>query len=217
MDQDEFYHDILGGLAIYYGGSLIRDILRTIRAFPDPRFGHALNPNQVGSKKWLLDNVAAYAGTQFRTVHILGGWYAILAAMLFNDARFRVDRIRSIDIDPACEPVAEMLNEQAADRGRFEAVTADMVTLDWRREWSPGDLIINTSCEHVVELDDWFRRLPAGAAVVLQSNDYFDCPEHVNCVRDLAEFKRQAPLSDVLFEEARPFKKYRRFMLIGYK
>jgi len=52
---------------------------------------------------------------------------------------------------------------------------------------------------------------------VLQSNDYFACAEHVNCVSDLAEFRVRAPLSDVLFAGERRMRRYTRFMLIGRK
>ena len=36
-----------------------------------------------------------------------------------------------------------------------------------------GDLVINTSCEHLPDFDRWWKRIPAGQQVVLQSNDYF--------------------------------------------
>ena len=32
--------------------------------------------------------------------------------------------------------------------------------------------IINTSCEHIVNFDEWYRKIPAGKLVILQSNDY---------------------------------------------
>jgi hypothetical protein len=42
-------------------------------------------------------------------------------------------------------------------------------------------------------------------------------PEHVNCVRDLAEFRAQAPMRETLFAGARALRRYTRFMLIGRK
>jgi hypothetical protein len=52
---------------------------------------------------------------------------------------------------------------------------------------------------------------------VLQSNDYFACREHVNCVADLAAFRLQAPLAQTLFAGEREMRRYTRFMLIGRK
>ena len=53
--------------------------------------------------------------------------------------------------------------------------------------------------------------------LVLQSNDYFDCPEHVNCVADLAAFKTQVPMSEVHYEGTLRRRRYSRFMLIGLR
>ena len=78
------------------------------------------------------------------------------------------------------------------------------------------DTIINTSCEHIEKFTEWFNAIPKGKLVALQTNNYFDLPEHVNCVKNLAEFKEQAPLSDVIFGGRLELEKYTRFMLIGY-
>ena len=78
------------------------------------------------------------------------------------------------------------------------------------------DTIINTSCEHIEKFTEWFNAIPKGKLVALQTNNYFDLPEHVNCVKTLAEFKEQAPLSDVIFGGSLKLEKYTRFMLIGY-
>ena len=51
----------------------------------------------------------------------------------------------------------------------------------------------------------------------MQSNDYFACSEHVNCVRDLDAFEAQAPLRETLFAGERRMRRYTRFMLLGRK
>ena len=80
-----------------------------------------------------------------------------------------------------------------------------------------ADLLINTSCEHVVGFDRWYAKVPDGQRVVLQSNDYVACPEHVNCVPDLAAFEAQVPMRERLFAGERAMRRYVRFMLIGRK
>jgi len=79
------------------------------------------------------------------------------------------------------------------------------------------DTIINTSCEHIEKFTEWFNAIPRDKLVVLQSNNYFEIDDHVNCVKDLNQFKQQAPLSNIIYEGELELEKYTRFMLIGYK
>ena len=55
--SDEFYRDILEGLAIHSGSALQRDVLATISRHDEPRIGAALNKNQIASKMWLADSL----------------------------------------------------------------------------------------------------------------------------------------------------------------
>src|SRR5262249_36024737 len=147
----------------------------------------------------------------FDRIAILGGWYGVLAAMLFEDDRFDIGAIESIDIDASVAAIAETLNKDSD--GRFQAVTADMYRLDYA---ALGDhLVVNTSCEHTADLRGWLALLPAGTRVLLQSNDYFSEPSHINCVESAEAFERLAGLSALKFSGALPQKKYTRFMLIG--
>ena len=77
------------------------------------------------------------------------------------------------------------------------------------------DTIINTSCEHIKEFERWYLKLPKEKLVILQSNDYFTLPEHINCVKDLDEFKEQCPMKTLLYSGVLESKSYNRFMLIG--
>ncbi len=219
--RDNFCLDILKGLAVYFDSAFVSDIYETACRYPRLELGYALNRNQTTSKKWLIDCLHGALGSSLGTVYVLGGWYGVLAAMLLHDARFDVKRVVSIDIDPACEDVARSLNRAHGER--FAAVTADMNGLAYDGDdlgaagvVSP-DLIVNTSCEHLARFDDWYGTVPAGKRLVLQSNNYYGIDGHVGCVDDLAGFKRQAPMAEVIFEGERGLDKYTRFMLIGRK
>jgi len=217
-DEDAFYGDILKGLAVYFDSAFISDIQKTARRFPGRALGYALNHNQTTSKKWLVDALYGAAGRRLGAVYVLGGWYGVLGAMLLHDRRFGVERVISVDIDPSCEPVARSLNHTHVETGRFEPLTADMYELDYRGVGlAVPDTIINTSCEHLMRFDDWYRRIPEGMLMALQSNDFFDYEGHVNCVPTLRALRDQAPLAEVLFEGELKLKKYTRFMLIGRK
>lgn len=212
---DEFYRDILDGLAVYADSAFHRDILTTLSRHQQPGIAVALNGNQMASKRWLAESLFATVGGNLGSVVILGGWFGALAAVLLHDGRFRIEHVLSIDIDPGCAPVAESLNDTHLRTGRFASRTADMLEIDYAAEHA--DLVINTSCEHVAEFDRWYARVPDGQRLVLQSNDYVACREHVNCVTDLAAFRMQVPMRDVLFAGERRMKRYVRFMLIGRK
>ena len=219
-DRDEFYGDILEGLAAWLQSPQIADLRSTVARFPEPDLGVALNRNQVSSKLWLAECLRRTAGESFATVTVLGGWFGVLGAILLSDRRLTIGRVISVDLDPRCAAVAESLNASEVRAGRFVARTADMRTLDYSPAAgtaSAPDLLINTSCEHVVGFEQWFARVPAGQLLVLQSNDYYAIADHVNCVPDLDAFRGQAPLREELFAGVQPHKRYQRFMLIGRK
>jgi len=218
---DEFYRDLIEGLAIYTGSALQRDVLATISRYDEPDIGAAFNKNQIASKMWLAESLLGAIGPDLGDVTILGGWFGVLGAVLLHDPRFTIGKVVSIDIDPRCAAIAESVNATHVRAGRFAARTADMLDVDYARPEAgrpgapPDDLVINTSCEHLAAFDRWYERIPPGKRLVLQSNDYFACAQHVNCVPDLAAFQAQAPMREVLYAGERRMRRYVRFMLIG--
>ena len=166
---------------------------------------------EIQCKMWARDQLFESCGGDHRRVWLLGGWYGVLAAMLFEDSRFAIGSIESIDIDPHVGTVAASLNK--AWGTRFAARTSDMYDLDYAGE--RPDLVINTSCEHIADVPAFLALLPRGTRVLLQSNDYFSEPTHINCVPSLEGFAAQARLSQVEYSGALKMPKYTRFMLIG--
>lgn len=203
--------DLMRGVAAYTGSPLMRGLAGVLGQHPEADLGNAFNHKQIGSKMWARDSLYAALGGRLGRVVILGGWYGILAAILFDDRRFEIGAVDSYDIDPAVGSVAVTLNGEWSDR--FSAVTADMYALDYAA--LGADLIVNTSCEHIADLRGWLSLLPKASRVMLQSNDYFSEPTHINCVPDLDAFVAQAQLSTLDFSGSLKMKKYTRFMLIG--
>lgn len=199
------------GVAAYTSSPLMKGLADVLGKHPEADLGNAFNHKQIGSKLWARDAIFDTLGGRLGGVVILGGWYGILAAMLFDDSRFSIGRIESYDIDPDVGPVAVTLNK--AWSARFSAVTADMYAMDYAA--LGADLIVNTSCEHIADLRAWLALLPRGTRVMLQSNDYFSEPTHINCVPDLQAFIDQAKLATLDFSGSLKMKKYTRFMLIG--
>ena len=225
LKKDQFYKDILDGLSLFYDSRFIMDIRNTALRFPVSQLGNSLNRRQTTSKLWLLDKLFENHGGELGAVHVLGGWYGVLGALILHDPRFTQARITNIDLDPSCAPIAESLNAVNVEQDMFCTATADILDIQYTDSsavvgyttLSAPDILINTSCEHLNDFAAWFDGLPSGVLLVLQSNDYVSEPEHVNCVEDLEAFKAQAPLAHLVYAGGLELDKYTRFMLIGRK
>ena len=79
------------------------------------------------------------------------------------------------------------------------------------------DTIINTSCEHIENFDNWYSKVPNDRLMILQTNDYFEIDDHINCVKNINEFQKMCPLSKELYSGVLNLDQYNRFMLIGYR
>lgn len=185
--------------------------MQAIRQSPDPsRTMDAFWAGQMQSKEWLIVNLRKHV-KKLVTVDIHGGWVGVLASMLFQ-SEVPVSNIRSIDIDPVCEPIATMMNKQEEIEGRFKAVTSDMCTIR-----SNADIVINTSCEHVTQdhYDMWLSGLRNDSLIVVQSNNY-NIPEHIRIAETLDEFVSQSSIN-VLWSGQLTLPLYTRWMIIGHK
>lgn len=182
-----------------------------IRESKDPiRTLDAFWRGQISSKEWLINCLDEHVHFG-SSIDIHGGWVGVLASLIFQ-SNIPVTTIRSIDIDPTCEPIATMMNKKEEIAGRFRAVTADMCTLR-----SDADVIINTSCEHITQdqYELWLSGHPQDSLLVLQSNNY-NIPEHVRIAKSLDEFKEQCGIN-VLWAGELELPLYTRYMVIGKK
>lgn len=187
---------------------------------------------QLQSKLWLIKELKKL-NVNLGTVFIYAGWYATLATMLFEN-KFNVDKIRSFDIDPTCVDVAEVFNKPwFVDKWNFKALTHDIHDINYEEHtwqfWSNANnrmskpitdvpnTIINTSCEHIQNFNEWYGKIPSGKLVILQGNNYFEIAEHVNCSENIYEFSEKIPMTSVLYQGELTLPKYTRFMKIGIK
>jgi hypothetical protein len=223
---------VLTGLETYYDSPWIRNLRLAIQNYPKLQIADAVSRQQILSKKWAIEEMHKALGGDLGMVFIVGGWYGTLAAMMFESERFPGLQIRSFDIDPDCAAIADTMNrDKVVQNWTFKAATANMCELNYvqakyivkRSDGSEQelldspDLIINSSCEHIANFDSWISRIPNGMPLVLQSNDFWTAPDHVNCVPSLEEFKKQCQLKKILFEGSLDLQDYTRFMLIGSK
>ena len=185
---------------------------------------------QLESKKWLVDTVKDL-NLILGNIFLCAGWYATVIPML-QDNEISFNNVRSFDLDPNVWKTAEIFNKALTSDGwKFKAQTLDIQLLkydgfEFETIKSNGDIevikdsantIINTSCEHIENFTDWYAKIPNGKLVILQSNNFFEVDEHVNCVNDIDEFKEMAPMTELHYMGSKDMTKYTRFMLIGIK
>lgn len=169
---------------------------------------------QITSKIWLCEELEKLQWSSDIT-HIYGGWYAMTAFLLFSRGNFKVNYIESFDLDPECESIARMINDNWVIQKKFQAYTKDCSKIVEGNR----DLIINTATEHFPTLD-WFHNIPTGTRLVLQGNNMLH-DDHFVYSESLESFKKTYPLSSIEYEGTRDFDYiewgFTRYMIIGIK
>lgn len=190
----------------------------------------ALSWGQLKSKRWLVDELEKI-DLPLGTIFLCAGWYATLASMLFA-SKCPITKIRSFDIDENCATIAETINRNYTKKDwRFKSSTADIHNIEYTdytyktkrfngtvcEITDTAETVINTSCEHIENFAEWYSKIPNQTIVVLQSNNYFEIEDHINCSKDILEFAEQTPMTDCLYSGVLELPKYKRFMRIGIK
>lgn len=185
---------------------------------------------QIKSKLWLIDQLKKL-DLSLGTVFLCAGWYSILSVMMFEN-KLKVNKIRNFEIDPSCLEISEVFNKPwVIDNWKFKTSIMNIHDIDFNIHTYKvlkhdgtytflkdiPDTIINTSCEHIENFDKWYSNIPKNKLLILQSNNYIEIIDHINCVKNLHEFEKQTPMSNVLFNGELQLENYKRFMRIGYK
>lgn len=167
---------------------------------------------QIHSKIWLIEKLKEHVTTKETQIVVHGGWNGVLSSLLFN-SDISVGKITSVDVDPICEEIAYTVNKRQEINGKFTALTQNMCEHKYH-----ADIVINTSCEHITDsqLKQWFDNIPVNALIVMQSNNYFELDEHINCVNSANELASKVNFSSCKTYESK-MPKYTRYMTIGRK
>jgi len=192
----------------------------------------AWSQGQLRSKHWLLSELGKF-NLSLGTIWIACGWIGTLALMMqCYRPKLRLQMIRSFDIDDRCALLADTLNKPwVLDDWRFKASTLDVCAFGYsdfeydtvRYDGSVAplietpDTIINTSCEHLHDFDDWFSRIPNGRLVILQCSSHESHDGHVNSMQTVYDLAARTRCSRVFFKGTLDCGDYLRHMLIGRK
>jgi len=211
----------------------VKNLFNALRDHPNLPWNDALSKGQLLSKIWLTNELKKL-NLDLGCVFVCAGWVGILPALMLREKTLQFKKIRSFDIDPLCAGAADSVNKTpyVLDSWKFKASTCDILDINYRlfqyvTKRNDGseviiedcaDTIINTSCDHIGEIDKWWSLLPANKLIVVQNNNSNDLDkDHVNTVRGIEDLKKQCPMQKILFEGSIQLPKFDRYMLIGYK
>lgn len=175
---------------------------------------------QIASKLWMVEKLSDIVdNSQLGTVIMYGGWYATIAEVLFK--YFNIKKYYNLDLDQDVLDVANDFNYKNSNK--FSSMLCDVNSLKYSNgecvlpnsEQVKPTVVINTSCEHMN--DEWFNNLPSGQFVVLQTNNYFENEQHINCVHSVDEALSKYKFSEVLYSGSLDAVLYERYMIIGFK
>lgn len=169
-------------------------------------FRDMFSSGQVLSKLWIIR--ALYDLDVFDTIQnivIAGSWYGSLGLMLNRTQPKK--HINLLDIDSRCEKFIQCMTH---NNPQIAAITCDMYDYKYTE-----DLVINTSCEHIPDLQEWLSNVPPNTVVVLQSNNHTGIDGHINCVQSIDEFIKKVNLADILHSDSYNIGMYTRYMIIG--
>ena len=168
---------------------------------------NSINDNQEKSKNWLVEKSIEYF-TFFDKpkICIAAGWYGSLADKL----KAHIDNgILSFDKDPQCKTIGRKL---------YKDVTFATAEIEYFN-FKTYDIVICTSCEHLEQkvIDDMLKRIKKGALVILQSNNYIQIEDHINCHNNVVDFEKTLKLDKILYRGTLKLDKYDRYMVVGIR
>ena len=214
-----------------------RDTLNTIRRlldnYPDRIVDvlNSLSENQYSSKDWLIEKLNDYPH-HFKyksldkkiNICLLASWYGLLAYKMIDKFKLKqIANIDCIDFDPKSKSVAKKLwkkiDTDNLKNGKLAYVKFIEQDIKDIKDFN-YPIVICTSCEHLEQkvINDTINKLEQHTLVVLQSNNYKEINEHVNCSDNLDDFANLyvSKLRNIKIYQ-KDFIKYKRFMLIGTK
>lgn len=164
----------------------------------------AFRLKQMQSKAWLINAFKNQSIDKDKKILVIGSWLGFTSLCLY---KLGYKNITEVDPDTRLEKFACYLNRF---NKQFKHISCDINNLDI----SEFDVIINTSCEHILD-NAWFEKISSKACVFLHSNN-LEGYDHVNTCKNLDEMIKKYPL-DLIYQGELDFSDWKRFMLIGLR
>ena len=176
---------------------------RAIKKYPHRAvdIAQSYDAKQIKCKQWLCDHLEMLNLPQFKRIYIAGGWYGNILCPKLKEL-YPNTQLRLHDIDE--EAIAMCKNIFFKNDITVKPECVDSSRYEYKY------LTINTSCEHMKPLN-----IRSDSYVALQSNNYFEIDEHINCVNSEDELANQYNFKELYYKGSLTFDKYTRYMVIG--
>lgn len=183
-----------------------------ILSFED--FRDSLSDGQTASKLWVIDALSEVGNWESKSACVFGGWVGLLCRFMFDYLNFQ--RVSNLELNGKLRLVNWFTNQMRYP-DRFSFIAEDMYNFNY--ELNQYDLYVNTSGEHIPSLKEWIEKIPKGKQVLIQSNNYFAHPQHINCVNSVDELidkvKEATNVVDIQYSGELVMPQYTRFMVIA--
>ena len=169
-------------------------------------FMESFKTSQIICKKWLVEEILN-TKMNWGKVLVLGSWNSVLLYELFAEYG-NVTSFDFVDNDASCHKDRDLYFEVNNLTKNYNSIIMDATQFS---DHASYDLIINTSCEHMANIPAVY-----GPTYALQSNNYVDVPEHINCVDSARALSNANNITHRLYEGKKNRGHYVRYMTIGY-
>ena len=184
---------------------------KVLKKFPDKAVdvANSCDPNKINAKQRLVSRINLLQKNNtlqnpIPRISIVGGWYGNILIPLL-DMYVNYEKIDFYEIDEEAIHISK--NHFFESRIKINYILQDATKVEFSGN---RHLIINTSAEHMDPLN-----IKSGILAV-QSNDYTEINDHINCVYSEDELIKQYNFSKVWYSNTKKYdNKYNRFTVIG--
>ena len=177
--------------------------LQTIDSIAD-----SMSSTQYKSKQWLVSTIRGL-DIQPKQVLILGGWYGTYLVPMLQTL-YPIS-IELTDKDQNTIKKATQLHQHYKNCTFTVLDTNNIYNID-----SQIDMVINTSCEHMDDMDRIVDANPH-CLYVLQSCDNKNDPGHINIVSSSEKLAQRSGIGNIMWQGTMSLGHKNRFMVIGTK
>lgn len=173
-------------------------------------YNDSISDGQYKSKMWLRNALKNIQQPQHPLhIEIIGGWFGFPLIEMLDF--LKIKQIDFYEIDEDCKKVLV----QYRNRFEYDFKIVEFGNYFEREELRRRDIVINTSCEHMDDISKMKKYYKNKPLLVLQSNNYSEIDDHINCVQSSNELKSKNKINISYYAQALQLEKYTRYMVIG--
>lgn len=171
----------------------------------------SVRAKQIQSKKYIIHALEKYSNKkEFNNVAVLGSWNSILLYELMEQ-NFKVEHYSFIDIDNYSHHIREQyfkFHNMPINWDSYEVKAEELFATDQAEKY---DLIINPSCEHMLDI----KAVSGPLYLLTSSNKSID--DHINPVEHETDLAVKNGINNILYKGSLSLgENEKRFCVLGY-